>query len=211
MKRLWTVAAILAALMICACGADEEPYVDPTEGFVESEMELTRRMQEEAAGKESAEEPETQASDPEDGEPAENQDAYDAPETAAVNAQDIMDKITASVTLPEMYVADDAYILNNYGIDPAELDSYAIEEALEVTLADKVIILDPAEGADRSALIEKLENFRQNKIAEMEDYLPELVDVISAASVKESGDLIYMVISSEADKIEAVIEGNIGR
>ena len=40
MKRLRTVAAIIASLMICACGADKEPYVDSTEGFVEGEEEI---------------------------------------------------------------------------------------------------------------------------------------------------------------------------
>ena len=205
MKRLRTVAAILAVLMICACGADKEPYVDPTEGFVESEMQI--QLQSNEAEKESPE----QTADPEDGEPLENQDAYDKPAEVSVTATAVMESIKAAVTLPEMYAADDAYILNNYGIDPVSLDSYAIEEALEVTQADKIIIIDPAEGTDVKEISDKLETFRQDKAMEMEDYLPEQYDVIATASVKEKDGFIYLVISPEAEKIEAVIENSIGK
>ena len=209
MKRLRTVVAVLAALMICACGADKEPYVDPTEGFVESEMQLQPRSEADEAN--TPEDSAEQTADPEDGEPLENQDAYDKPAEEGVTVTAVMESIKAAVTLPEMYTADDAYILNNYGIDPATLDGYAIEEALEVTQADKIIIIDPAEGTDAKEISDKLETFRQDKAMEMEDYLPEQYDVIAAASVKEKDGFVYLVISPEAEKIEAVIEDSIGK
>ncbi|MCR5119861.1 MAG: DUF4358 domain-containing protein [Lachnospiraceae bacterium] len=206
MKRPGKVVAILAALMICACGKEETDKV-LTESSVETEQAVTTAPETDTVTTGGAE-----SADPEgkeDGEPIENADAYDAPEI--VSAAEIMEKVNASVTLPEMYTADDAYILNNYDIDPATLDSYAIEEALEVTQADKVIIIDPAEGTDPKEISDKLESFRQDKAMEMEDYLPEQYDVIAAASVKEKDGFVYLVISPEAEKIETLIEDSIGK
>ncbi len=190
MKKCKIAAALLAALMITACGSTEEAAENTVE-TVEAQAV--------------AEPAETESTDAEDGEPLENTDAYDEAEEVKKDAAFVLDRIKSGIELPEMYEADDAHIINNYGIDPSELDSYAVCEALEVTLADKIILIDPADGADTAAIKDKLESFRQDKISEMEDYLPELVDVISAASVKEVGDFIILVISPDAEKIENLI------
>lgn len=204
MKIRKTVAAILAALMMSACGGDKV-MVDEAPDFVENELESapetgTPVAETVTAGAET---------DAEDGEPSENADAYDEP--AAVTAVSVMDSIKAAVELPEMYAADDAYLLNNYGIDPATLDSYAIEEALEVTRADRIILIDPAEGTDTASVSEKLEAFRQDKAMEMQDYLPEQYEVIAAASVKEIGSFICLVISPDAENIENIIGSMTGK
>ncbi len=204
MKKTLVAVFLLVAVLATACGTDADT-VDNEQAVVTAEGATTKEA--EAV----TEEPAVTEADPEDGEPAENLDAYDKPEENKTDAAAIMEGIAAAVELPEMYTGDDAHILNNYGIDPAELDSYAVSEALEVTLADKIVLIDPAEGTDRNAIIDKLENFRQEKAMEMEDYLPEQYDVIAAASVKEKGDIICLVISPEAEKIESIIDDMTGK
>lgn len=126
-----------------------------------------------------------------------------------LKATEIYDKIKASYTLPDMYEADDDWLMNYYGIDASMLSDYVFAEADEVH-ADRVIILNVAEESNVSAVEEKLNAvLDQLQSPEMLSYLPDQADVIKAASIKKKGNTLYLVISADADGIEGIIENGL--
>ena len=120
---------------------------------------------------------------------------------------DIYERISSSFELPDMYLADDDWLMNYYGIDASLLSDYVFAEADEVH-ADRVIMLKVKDTADVPAMTEKLQAvLDQLSSPEMLSYLPDQEDIITSASVKTEGDLIYLVISPDAGAIEAMIQG----
>ena len=124
----------------------------------------------------------------------------------------IYENIKSGYELPDMYEADADWLMNYYGIDASVLDDYVFAEGDEVH-ADRVIILKVKDEADIPPVQEKLEALLgQLQSPEMLSYLPEQADMIKEGSVKKQGDVLYLVISPDADGIEKVIvDGLSGR
>ncbi len=126
-----------------------------------------------------------------------------------LKASEIYEKIKGAYTLPDMYEADDDWLMNYYGIDASMLSDYVFAEADEVH-ADRVIILNVADEANVSTVEEKLGAvLEQLSSPEMLDYLPDQADIIKAASIKKQGNALYLVISSDADGIEEIIKNGL--
>ena len=64
-----------------------------------------------------------------------------------------------------------------------------------------------ADDAGVSAIREKLENYRSQKLAEMNNYLPDEYEKIGKSSVKTSGSIVWLVVSAEQEAAEAAVEG----
>ena len=127
----------------------------------------------------------------------------------ALSASEIYDNIKAAYTLPDMYEADADWLMNYYGIDAGMLSDYVFAEADEVH-ADRVIILNVADESNVPAVEEKLGAvLDQLQSPEMLSYLPDQADVIKAASIKKKGNILYLVISADADGIEGIIENGL--
>ena len=122
---------------------------------------------------------------------------------------DVYSQIKEAYTLPEMYEADADWLMNYYGIDEAALSDYIFAEGDEVH-ADRVIILKVADEADISSVEEKLNSvLEQLSSPEMLSYLPDQADMITSASVKKIGNILYLVISPDAAGIEKIITDNL--
>ena len=81
-----------------------------------------------------------------------------------------------------MYLADDDWLMNYYGIDASLLSDYVFAEADEVH-ADRVIMLKVKDTADVPAMTEKLQAvLDQLSSPEMLSYLPDQEDIITSAS-----------------------------
>ena len=127
-----------------------------------------------------------------------------------VSADAIYAEIEAQFELPDLYLGDADWIMNNYGLDASALDSYVCAEGDELH-ADRIFIIKTKGGNDVADVEGKLESvYGQLSSQEMLDYLPDQADMIKAASVKKSGDYVYLVISPDMDAIEAIITSMIG-
>ena len=126
-----------------------------------------------------------------------------------LKASEIYEKIKSSYELPEMYEADEEWLMNYYGIDAGMLSDYIFAEADEVH-ADRVIILTVADEKDMAAVEEKLNAvLRQMNSPEMLSYLPDQADTIKAAGIKKQGNTLYLVISPDAKGIEEIIQNGL--
>ena len=131
---------------------------------------------------------------------------------AAAEAQlpkDIYAKISSEYTLPDLYQGDDDWILNNYGLDASKLEDYVCAEGDELH-ADRIFIIKTKDSADVADVESKLNAvYGQLSSPEMLDYMPEQADTIKAGRVVSSGNYAYLLISPDADGIEAIIKEGI--
>lgn len=133
---------------------------------------------------------------------ANSQDGESAKE---VSVQDIYKSVGESTELPSMVEGDDDFISNYYGIDPANLDSYVFASAEDATLATSVIIMKAKSEDAVAALESSLNTVKDQKVAEMQGYIPEQYDIVADSAVKTEGLYVYLVIAENAGDIEAVI------
>ena len=118
---------------------------------------------------------------------------------------DIYSAIETSVALPEMLPLADEYIRNYYGIDTASLDEYIFRIASDVVRADTVILVRIK--GDKTEVRDALELILKQKLAEMQNYLPDQYEIAKKSKVEVSGDLVTLVISPDRDAIYKIING----
>lgn len=123
--------------------------------------------------------------------------------------KDIYAKISSAFTLPDLYQGDDDWILNNYGLDASKLEDYVCAEGDELH-ADRIFIIKTKDSADVADVESKLNAvYGQLSSPEMLDYMPEQADTIKAGRIVSSGNYVYLLISPDADGIEAIIKDGI--
>ncbi|MCR5404715.1 MAG: DUF4358 domain-containing protein [Butyrivibrio sp.] len=202
-------AVVLAAVLLSGCGGKAEPS---GQSGTEKVTEGAAETKEATETKETAETTETKETTVTKETAAQETATAEKGEAEPLKAAAIYEKIKSSYELPEMYEADDEWLMNYYGIDAAKLSDYVFAEADEVH-ADRVIILTVADEKDLSDVEKKLNAvLEQMNSPEMLDYLPDQADIIKAARINKNANTLYLVISPDAKGIEEIIEnGLLGR
>ena len=204
-------AALFSAALVSACGGktaapstEAAKETVKTEAAAETAAAGNEKAAEAAAAEteKAAETAKEAAAEPADGKAG---DAGKAAENGADPAA-IFAEIQKQVELPEMYEADDDFLSNYYGIDTGVLDSYVFASADDAALADSVVILKVKEGEDVSVLSDALSMVRDQKAAEMQNYIPAQYEIVAKSEVQVRGNVVYLVISGDAEKIEGIIE-----
>ena len=203
-------AALFSAALVSACGGKTAaPATEAAKETVKTEAAETAAAGNEKAAETEAAETEKAAETAKEAaaEPADGKagDAGKAAENGADPAA-IYAEIQKQVELPEMYEADDDFLSNYYGIDTGVLDSYVFASADDAALADSVVILKVKEGEDVSVLSDALSMVRDQKAAEMQNYIPAQYEIVAKSEVQVRGNVVYLVISGDAEKIEGIIE-----
>ena len=206
-------AALLSAALVSACGGKTAaPATEAAKETVKTEAAETAAAGNEKAAETAAAETEKAAetakeaaAEPADGKAGDAGKAGKAAENGADPAA-IYAEIQKQVELPEMYEADDDFLSNYYGIDTGVLDSYVFASADDAALADSVVILKVKEGEDVSVLSDALSMVRDQKAAEMQNYIPAQYEIVAKSEVQVRGNVVYLVISGDAEKIEGIIE-----
>ncbi|MEA4822591.1 MAG: DUF4358 domain-containing protein [Clostridiaceae bacterium] len=116
---------------------------------------------------------------------------------------DIYASIESAGLLPEMLTLDNDYIQNYYAIDLSSVDEHVFSIASDVVRADTVILLRVT--GDKTAVKDALTLILNQKLAEMENYLPEQYQIVKKSSVVVNGDLVSLVISPDRDAIYDII------
>ena len=120
---------------------------------------------------------------------------------------DIYKSIQENVDLPEMYVADDDYIMNYYGIDTSKLEDYTFASCTVPTRTDSVILMKLKDEADTDEIKDSLNLLLEQMGAEMENYNPAANELVKKASVRVNGNMIVLVICEDIDKALSITEG----
>ena len=122
---------------------------------------------------------------------------------------DIYKSIQENVDLPEMYVADDDYILNYYGIDTSKLQDYVFESCIDPTRTDTVILIRLKDVADAEEVTGSLNLLLEQMEAEMANYNPAANELVQSAAVRQNGTWIDLVICENLDTALSLIDNSI--
>lgn len=123
-------------------------------------------------------------------------------EEADVDLTAVMDEIAGTYDMPEMMTVNTADSLTSfYGIDPADVDSFAVQICSTGIDADEIVLIRAVDEEAATRTEEKLEDRYQSKLNQMQNYLPEQYEVIAACSVETSGTYVSMIISPDAESM----------
>lgn len=120
--------------------------------------------------------------------------------------KDVYSEITSDVSLVSPMEPTEDFIYNYYGIDTNALEEYIFEMSEEATSAEAVIVIKCQDADMRSSIVESLDILREDKMMELENYLPDQYTIVSDSEVVESGDYVYLVISENAQDILSIIK-----
>ena len=116
---------------------------------------------------------------------------------------EIYASIESAGLLPEMVTLNDDYIQSYYAIDLSGAQEYVFSIAADAARADTVILMHVK--GDKKAVVDALTLILNQKLAEMENYIPEQYQIVKKSAVVENGDLVSLVISPDRDAIYDII------
>lgn len=127
---------------------------------------------------------------------------------AAENAASIdvegLYKSVSSMTTEPLVSLDDTYISNYYGIDTSLLDGYVFAQSENPKSAETVIMFKCSDETKLNEYVTAVETAVEQKTEELNNYdLPDQAKLASDSKVETVGNFVYVVISSNADAINA--------
>jgi hypothetical protein len=129
--------------------------------------------------------------------------------TASKPLEDIYSEIEQKVTLPEMLDLNSDNLVTFMGIKQELYSESSAHIALEAVLGDMILMFKAADKASLDTLKTKIENYRSQRLNEMDNYLPAEYDKINRSEVTQKGLYVWLVVSDDADAILSVINQNI--
>ncbi|MCD7845093.1 MAG: DUF4358 domain-containing protein [Oscillospiraceae bacterium] len=126
-------------------------------------------------------------------------------EEADIDLTAVMEELTGAYDMPEMMTVSSTDSLTSfYGIDPADVDSFAIQLCSTGLDADEIVLIRAVDQEAAARIAEKLETRYQSKLNQMQNYLPEQYEVIAACAVETRGTYVSMIISPDGEAMTAL-------
>ncbi len=201
-RSVLILGMVISLVLLSACS--KAGNGSNTEGAETTAAEIET---EEKAAPEPTEAPKEEKADP--TETDEKADDTKAEETASVSLNDVYNRIAGSVSLPEMYFADEGFMLNYYGIDSSKLDDYVFASSMDSTRADSVILIRLKDESSAYEVVGGLNMLLEQMNAELENYNPEANELVKAAKVRRNGKNIDLVIHSDRNTILSIIDSSL--
>lgn len=131
--------------------------------------------------------------------------AQSAPDMEALYGQ-----LEESAALPEMAAVSEKRREAVFGIESADCVQAVTKISGDGVRADEIWLIEAADEA-AAGRIEALAQTRVEQLArELRDYLPEQYAVVRQAKVLRSGRLVALLISPEAETMEALVRAAFG-
>ena len=127
-------------------------------------------------------------------------------EPVAASMQEIYDAVAAGTELPNMFFADDDFLMDYYGIDASLLEEYIFASPEDSARVDSVILMKLKNAGDADKVKAGLDGLLSQMEIEMDNYLPEAHELVVAAEVRQHGDVLDLVISSDRENICGIID-----
>ncbi len=210
----YKIFVVMACCVLALSGCKKNPSPSPDQPDTESVAEVDNETDTEAEdeGLEPAEETAQNAADSESedltSDEAVSQDTAAADESSAepIAVMDLYNEIAESVTLPEMFFADETFMMNYYGIDASKLEEYVFASCLDSTSADLIILIRLKDEASADEVVDGLNTLLEQMGIEMEDYNPEANELVKAAEVRRNGKNIDLIIHEDRETILSIID-----
>jgi len=204
---LLTMAALCFALAGCSNGNSNAGVTSGEETeLVESNTEANTEETTEETTEEGDSE-ETNNEEIVDGESEETEPSGDIQEEKLLEG--IYAQITESVELDAPIIAPDTYITNSYGIDVSLLEEYVFSMSEASTSAECIIMIKVGDEVTTDEICEKLEQWKEYREQELEDYLPEQYNLVNESEINCEGEYVWLVISANSQSILDIISDNL--
>lgn len=140
---------------------------------------------------------------------AKSDDAASDIDEAGISMAELYNIISESVELVNPMEIPEDFLENYYGIDVATLADYACYMSETAISAETLFMIKAQNEEDAKTITEIVNTVKEEKAAEMEDYLPEQFAIVNSGLIESYGNYVWLVISENADKINSIIEENI--
>ena len=126
-----------------------------------------------------------------------------------VVAADVYNDLISAVEFPEMLALDSEGLLSFVGINSSLYTEAVAYIPLTAVSGDMIFIIKVADEASAEEVAAKLEGYRLNVLAQMNNYIPAEYEKINAASVETDGSFVWLVVSSYQDDAVASVSANL--
>lgn len=148
----------------------------------------------------------TACSSKEDKENSKQSDVSDSTRES-FNTQSIMTEIKENFEFSDMSEYNEpVFIETLYGVSQADIKQCSLLLNQTGTVADEIVIIEAVDSDAAGRIIELVTGWYTSKAAQMKDYIPEEYEKITGCSVKNNGNIVYMVIADNNKEIEEIIE-----
>ena len=183
-KILIAFTAAMLVLTLCACGEDSGS----------SKKESSAAESSAASVEESSEE---------GSEASEN--SSDAQKSAlGASLAKVKEQITMPATTNDYTLKR---IKRTFGIEESQIEDFAGMYCSDGVIQDQLLFITAKTDDDVTFIKQKFEEHLESVYNVIKNYTPEQVAVIEAAKVEVNGKTVSLVISSDADKIRAIFNG----
>ena len=210
----YKIFAVMACCLLALSGCKKNPepsanQADP-ESVAVADSETDTEAEDEASkpAEETAQNAAESESEDITSDEAVSQDAAAEDESSAepIAIMDLYNEIAENVTLQEMYFADEAFLMNYYGIDASKLEDYVFASCLDSTCADSIILIRVKDETTADEVEDCLNMLLESMEAEMENYNPEANELVKAAEVRRNGNNIDLIIHKDRETILSIID-----
>lgn len=125
--------------------------------------------------------------------------------SAELSAQDVWNSISAGRELPDFMDLDDGLLSDLYGIDAADLDSYAAKVPMINVKATEFFIAKVKSGK-MDAVKAGIAKRQADLDEQWSSYLPDQLELVQNYKLVESGDYVLFAIYEDADDIVKAFE-----
>lgn len=122
---------------------------------------------------------------------------------------DVMYSSIRQVLVNDLMQMDSDNLLNTFGIDAADLESYIYFRSEDVMKADTLIVLKVSDASAVEDIKNKLKTVNDSKAQEYQSYAPEQYDILQRSIISDRNNYVYYVVAQNAAEISKIIEKNI--
>ncbi len=122
-----------------------------------------------------------------------------------IAAADVYDELVSKVEFPEMLALDADGLMSIVGLDSSLYTEVVAYIPLTAISGNMIFVVKAVDSTAAETVAQKLENYRSNILAQMNNYIPAEYDKINAASVETDGSFVWLVVADDqAAAVKAV-------
>ena len=128
-------------------------------------------------------------------------------ESAAPAAEVKLGDVFAQFALgEEMMTLSQDDLLDMYGIAAADVKQFAGAVNTTGIKCDEIVLVEAVDSAAAGRVKEALDNRYQQKLNEMDGYLPDEYAIVKECSVTASGNFVAMIVGQNAQELTKIYE-----
>lgn len=122
---------------------------------------------------------------------------------------EIITEIQKECILPEMTEISEDQLGQHYGIDKTDVANFSAYISTDSMTKDEIVLIEALTESEANTIRDRLTEYRENLLAESEEYLPDEYEMIKNCEVVKDGIYIRLFISNDIGKMEQIYKSYI--